>query len=286
MNIVKVQGGLGNQLFQWAFGQYLNSKHHSRLYYDTSWYNHLSSDISRSFVLNQLLKEPPVMMSDHTLGGSLIKLGLRAPHLVRKALKSARILQVFKDLSYPSFDSKAFCNYYEGFWQNYVFVDQVSLENIDLGRIRNNISKKINHLSQPNTVSIHLRRGDYLAKKHKSVHGLLPISYYNKAISLVSAKIHKPIFLLFSDSPEILAKLQISKSITISGKGFSEVEELAIMASCDHQIIANSTFSWWAAYLNQNPKKLVVAPSIWSHQGVISQAILPPTWIQISTELE
>jgi hypothetical protein len=116
------------------------------------------------------------------------------------------------------------------------------------------------------SVGIHVRRGDYVTDPvHNQFHGLCPAEYYRKSIEFVKGKIGPCHFYLFSDDPQ-WAKDNLPGEL-VSGNGRTDQEELLAMASCRHQIIANSSFSWWAAYLNPRLNKIVVAPQKWFASG-------------------
>ena len=133
--------------------------------------------------------------------------------------------------------------------------------------------------SQP-TVSIHVRRGDYVELAH---HGLCDISYYTNAISTY-----------FSDKPYnfivVTDDVEWAKSTFVGGDNFfvsetyNQYVDMCIMSLCNHNIIANSTFSWWGSWLNQNPDKLVVAPSVWFRDCLShleTKDVCLPTWKKI-----
>jgi hypothetical protein len=128
-------------------------------------------------------------------------------------------------------------------------------------------------LENDNTVSVHVRRTDF----RKVGWDISTRSYYPKAIEMIKRKVEKPTFLLFSDDIEwVKSNLQIDgKVIYVSTMGFKDYEELMIMKHCRHNIIANSTFSYWAGYLNTNPDKIVICPDGWREK------VIPDDWIRV-----
>lgn len=130
--------------------------------------------------------------------------------------------------------------------------------------------KDIGYLEQ---VAIHVRRGDYVGNKFYSQ--LWDTDYYDKAMALFPGEN----FLIFSDDPEWCRTKFKGDNIQVMEMQ-SEVEDLNLMASCKAQIIANSSYSWWAGFLNPNPAKKVVYPLHWYADGV-ERTVCPNTWIPL-----
>ncbi len=125
--------------------------------------------------------------------------------------------------------------------------------------------------------AIHVRRGDYL--KFSDCHPVLPMEYYLKAMQMVKSEK----YLIFSDDIEWCKNNFIGSQFEFSD-GKSEIEDLKLMISCSNQIIANSSFSWWAAYLNDNLNKTIVAPKVWFGPGLSqhdTKDLLPSDWIKL-----
>jgi len=157
-----------------------------------------------------------------------------------------------------------------------------------------NVNKSLlQEIQETNSVSIHFRRGEYLTH---SFFGILKLDYYYNAISEICQKIDNPRFYIFSDDPSWVAKnFKISKNHVIV-KNNSQTEtffntrfdyiDLMLMKACKHNIIANSTFSWWAAWLNKNTNKIVIAPKIWfkdtkAQKSYNNGSFIPSAWIKI-----
>ena len=135
-------------------------------------------------------------------------------------------------------------------------------------------------LSECNTVSIHIRRGDY-----KKYNFFLPISYYERAIEYIKNKIEDPIFLVFSDDIQwVKTHVKFEDEVFfVSQEKLEDYEELILMSKCKHNIIANSSFSWWGAWLNTNDKKIVIGPNRW-FDTIGKNAgynIMPSEWIRL-----
>lgn len=142
------------------------------------------------------------------------------------------------------------------------------------------IQQKIKEISLKNSVSIHVRRGDVLKLKN---YYALNVDYYKKAIDIIKKKVKNPRFYIFSDEidwcKENFKKFGINMNFI---EGQKDYEDLELMKTCKHNILANSAFSWWAGYLNKNPKKIIIAPKKFSmFKNDNSDPELPKNWIKI-----
>jgi hypothetical protein len=139
-------------------------------------------------------------------------------------------------------------------------------------------------LDTKNAVSIHIRRGDYVlntsTNKH---HGVCNLDYYEAAVEYIREKIESLTFFIFSDDIAwVKENLKLDNAVFVSSPEIKDYEELILMSKCKHNIIANSSFSWWGAWLNQNPDKIVIAPRQWTTKKTADELdILPKSWIQI-----
>lgn len=135
-----------------------------------------------------------------------------------------------------------------------------------------------------NAVSIHVRRGDYV--KHSNSFPPIGIEYITQAVTIMRQKTGADNWIVFSDDPQWCREnIRIDGSVTFV-EGQNEKQDLALMASCSHHIIANSTFSWWGAYLGHNPERVVISPSSKNWFGPANPCynpkdIIPENWIQI-----
>jgi hypothetical protein len=199
---------------------------------------------------------------------------------------------VYSDLLY--FNGEVFnttCKYVNGNWQSEKYFMQIE------NKIRNafvfkNIDTKNNEiaLKMANSISValHIRRGDYLGNSIYS--GVCTEDYYTKAIELLLNKINNQgniRFYVFSDDKEFsnkfIAKLKIPADLIEINKGNESYKDLWLMTQCKHNIIANSSFSWWGAWLNNNPDKIIIAPQIWFNESNEDnyKDIVPEQWIKI-----
>ena len=138
-------------------------------------------------------------------------------------------------------------------------------------------------IRQSNSVSIHVRRGDYISEKYKSIFdGICTITYYPKAIEIIYSKVTNPSFFIFSNDIEWCQNnINLPHSYYVNcNKGKDSWQDMFLMSKCKHNIIANSTFSWWGAYLNDNSQKIVISPSKFTNKG-FSPNLFPESWIKL-----
>lgn len=154
--------------------------------------------------------------------------------------------------------------------------------------LKNDFSAKakeyLQRIENSNSVSLHIRRGDYVAnKKINAYHGVCGLDYYNEAMKIIKEKINNPIFFVFSDDIHWAEEnLKGTEFVFVSCPEIEDVEELILMSKCKHNIIANSSFSWWGAWLNKNPEKIVIAPKRWFNDKKAEQInIAPANWLRI-----
>ncbi|WP_177230471.1 alpha-1,2-fucosyltransferase [Chitinophaga sp. CF118] len=178
--------------------------------------------------------------------------------------------------------------YLDGYWQSEKYFKQYG----DV--IRREFTAKdewdghnkqiLNSILNADAVSIHIRRGDYVTNAvTNKFHGTCDIDYYQKAIALVEERMEAPFYYIFSDDlPWAKEHLVFSKGTAhfVDNNADAAFMDIMLMSKCKYNIIANSTFSWWGAWLNNNPGKLVIAPKKWFNHKDDSD-IIPDTWMKI-----
>jgi hypothetical protein len=269
MIVAKVRGGLGNQLFIYAAGRCLSIIHNVPLLLDASWY--LSG--SRRFWLDQFNIGADITWDD--LSGADDGIGFNQEHW--------SYYSGFMDYSGYKFIS--------GWWQSERFFEPVKntirneLKFLD-SSIQTEASKWIREFrrgSSGQCIAMHRRRQDYVNLAAQGKFNLLCDNYYLKAMARFPPQ---DTFLLFSDDIQ-----WCRDHMNIPGVVFCDIEDtlmsFAIMSLCDHYIIANSTFSWWAAWVGESPNKMVVAPNVndWFGPELLEKYevydIIPKRWIQL-----
>jgi hypothetical protein len=183
--------------------------------------------------------------------------------------------------------------YLKGYWhheQYFAGIAGMLREEFGFGvPLRESNRRYIEAIASTNSISLHVRRGDYVNNKAVlALNGVCSPEYYREAVRTVAERVDSPQFFIFSDDPEwVRANLPLEYPSTIveGNTGEYGYEDLHLMSRCRHQIIANSTFSWWGAWLNANPDKLVIAPGRWYADPESDRQVaglLPTSWHRLA----
>lgn len=286
MIMVKLKGGLGNQMFQYATGLFLASKNNEELKLDVTGYEdprHANSDTPRKYRMYAFNLSGNVATSEEAFKA-------RNPYgIFSKGLRffNQRILKKY----YKDYDSKFLKKshkYVEGYFQsekNFLPIADKIRREFTIKNESEDFHVEKNKIDKTKSVSVHIRRGDYVNDKATSNYfGLYSKEYYEKAMALMELKIEAPIFYFFSDDINWVKGEfgEQSNFNFISNTKLEDYEELMLMASCSHNIIANSSFSWWGAWLNPNPNKLVIALKKWVNANPDPHLnIIPEVWTRL-----
>ncbi|MSU55013.1 MAG: alpha-1,2-fucosyltransferase [Candidatus Taylorbacteria bacterium] len=283
MIIVKIYGGLGNQMFQYALGRNLSLLHKVPFKIDSS-YLRGPNQSGRIFQLDNfnISTEESEASEIASYSRPLIKiLGKIFPETQKKYIFE-------KSETFDAQILKINDGYFDGHWQNENYFknnENTIRKDFELKRPLGvkalEMAERIK--TEPNATSLHIRRGDYVSiKKIADTHGVLPLTYYEKAIVKILDYAVNAHFFISSD--DILwVKDNFSKNYPltfISSPEISDTEELTLMSLCKHNIIANSTMSWWGAWLNKNPGKIVCTPQVWKKDAKNDNPSLPE-WIKL-----
>jgi hypothetical protein len=284
MIISYLQGGLGNQLFQYAAGFVLAKQRQTPLALDLSWYRKNQTDTKREFLLHHYqisARVLPSWQSSLLYGERMLscRLGKRMFHRYYDEKKFGY------DENFFDLPDNA---YLKGFYASYRYFNQHIPElqqELSLLHLPSNKNRKIAAEMNDGSVSIHIRRGDYAHNaKTKTFHGLLGNDYYEKAVKRIASMVSLPAYYVFSDEVAwVKDHMRLPKeSVFVDWNNNREVDELWLMSRCSHHIIANSTFSWWGAWLNPNPQKIVFTPKQWFGDPTIDTSdLIPPDWMRI-----
>lgn len=289
MVIVKLKGGLGNQMFQYALGRRISLINKVALKLDIEWFENVGNDTSREYELKHL------KIYEQFASKEEIKRLYKETGLIR----NFRRLIPFNRRSYinertSSFDP-AIINlrdnvYLDGVWANekyFLDIKELIREEFELRNQSNEVNLKMTEqIGSVNSVAVHIRRGDYVSNPIANrYHGLCSIEYYLHAVSEIAKKLKDPHFFLFSDDPQwVKDNLRIAYPIVYVDHNGPEQghEDLKLMKICKHNIIANSSFSWWGAWLNSNLDKIIYAPSRWSNNRPgNNNDCVPQAWISL-----
>ena len=290
MIISQIIGGLGNQMFQHAVGRSLALDTGQLLSLDVSLFSDYK--LHQGFELLRVFDGATRIASDADVNKIL---GWQSPALIRRVLRHS----TFSYVRSKSFVVEPCFNYWpgirrvrsncylSGYWQSEKYFEKHAIairndftfrpldtsENIELAA---EIKKK-------NAIGLHIRRGDYVNNSATlAVHGICSIDYYQTAVRFIADLVENPHVFIFSDDIKWAEKnLNIALPCTYidHNHGKSSYIDMQLMAMCKNNIIANSTFSWWGAWLNPRPEKIVIAPKQWFASGKPVPDLYPDGWI-------
>lgn len=284
--IVKLNGGLGNQMFQWALARMIQVTTDMDVYLDMSYF---SNSYARPYQLD-IFKIQPKYVED-----LWTKFKLAFIWKLRSFMRWERVfgLTVFSENQF-NFDRNIHKikpnTYIEGFFQSELYfkcIEKTLREDFQFAALPDENNRKVlNMINSGVSISLHIRRGDYVKKKrYQELYAECSTNYYLKAVQYFEKKYPNFTVFVFSDDIEWVRKnLRLPcKCVYVShNKGKDSFEDLRLMSSCTHNIIANSTFSWWGAWLNNNPEKIVIAPKKWfKDDSIVQTDIIPAEWIKI-----
>ena len=298
MIIAEMKGGLGNQMFQYAFAKSLALRNNASLKIDATDYVHTVGDPKKGIRLfglryfnieaGEATAEDLQKFSPYRSAGFLGS--------IRRYLNTFGDYRKKKFIIEPkdnffSFDGKMISQpikedvYVSGFWQSEEYFrdyseairKQLSVAGSPEGKNKEALEK----IKEQNSVAIHVRHGDNATAIAKS-HGVLPMDFYKKAIEQIKNRVSDPVFYVFSDdiewAKENLPKVDAMIAVDWNGDDKNH-EDMRLMSACKHHIIANSTFSWWGAWLGFHKDQLVFAPKKYHQEGTVERRdFYPKTW--------
>lgn len=279
MIVIKLLGGLGNQLFQYALGRSKSEQNSDVLLLDLRDY---AVNKERNYELESYPIKAVVCNND------LIQSIYEDNSLLKKVLRinKWKIYSEGKPYFDPRLASLKGNMYLSGYWNSYkYFTDKRKIllkELVPKNSKQINEKVKILSLNKNDSVSIHVRRGDYVSNPVANAkHGLLSEKYYKDAFECLSSKYKKLNYFIFSDDSSWARNhLTFIPNQTIIPTS-TAVEELYMQNLCTHHIIANSTFSWWGAWLSDK-EGTTICPQLWSNDRRVKlEDLYPPNWIKI-----
>lgn len=299
MVIVKMTGGLGNQMFQYAAGRSASLRNKTELVLDTSFYDVDSGKQSHEKqVLIKLFPKVKAMQLHSIDQNFLADIQVENNGSIMRGYNYTSSLlgikPIYKNVTETSFltyepdfhKQKATILYLNGDWQseNYFLDYELIIRNdftfpaIIPASLNYSLLKAIQNT---NSVSVHVRRGDYLSS---TTHQPTSAAYYTKAIEMMKSKVSNPVFFVFSDDIAWCQhNLDMPNAQYVNHNfGSQSYIDMQLMSRCRHNVIANSSFSWWGAWLNNNPDKNVIAPKMWLEKlNIKANKIVPSKWIII-----
>lgn len=282
MIAVKLMGGLGNQMFQYALGRSLAIEHRTKLLLDISHFQ------------NQPEGETP---REYELDCFKLKAKL-TPEPVPTEEQPKRF--IFKPKHFNIFTEPELSFKQEvlslpdqtlliGYWQSEKYFkkhEKHIRQDFEFKKPLSPAKQKILREIQdcPTAVSFQIRRGDYVTNPNSAkFHGLTSMTYYNAAVNDIKKRVKNPVFYVISDDPEWCeANIRLDFPTVFVDHTSAGWEDMYLMSQCKHNIIANSSFGWWAAWLNSNPGKIIYAPKAWFKEADARlDERLPKGWIKL-----
>lgn len=295
MIISYILSGLGNQMFQYAAGKSLALHHKTELKLDIDWFSHkekqqtrreyglgifnLPDKIALKEETEKFTKKPP----NNIFGRLKVKYDLSLPTYKRTIYEEPHF-----HFDRHFFDGRKSALII-GYWQSekyFLPIADLIRQTFTIPVIGKENERLENKIRSTNAISLHVRRGDMVNNPEVArVHGSCDLKYYLEAIQKLSSEIHDPEFFVFSDDSEWCRQnIQIESPTYFidNNQGNQAWQDMQLMRMCRHHIIANSSFSWWGAWLNPNPDKKVIAPARWFNNNDKNLSdLLPPGWIRI-----
>ena len=292
MIITNLIGGLGNQMFQYAAGRSLALSRKTEFRLDVSDFS--GYRLHQGYELQRVFSCPAQIATTIDVRNIL---GWQSPQIMRQ-LFAKRVMSVFRCKEFvvePHFNYWREINgipsnsYLSGYWQSeeyfrettqvirtdFTFKEPADGRNAEL----------VEQIGRANAISLHVRRGDYVKNpKTTATHGLCSLEYYQSAIQYVIDRVERPSFYIFSDDPAWVRenmKIEHPSVYVDHNHGAESYNDMRLMSLCKHHIIANSSFSWWGAWLNPNPEKIVVAPRKWFANNNDVSDLFPSGWVTL-----
>ena len=301
-----LRSGMGNQMFEYAYARKMQSIMPEKIAINNAY---MEKHDFRKYSLHHFkLNEDVYVLNDKDAKRHLKLFYLKIPFAFGKDFFKWRILHqqalgeekyirrsnkglYYAHLPYESYsieNTKRKIKFLFGFFQNYSTVDdmeEILRKEFEIVTPPSEKNKLIlDEIKNCNSVCLHIRRGDYLNPKWKSMQ-VCTEKYYYSAVEEAKRVLDNPVFYVFSTGHEDIEWIKTNYKFNANVKYVDldnpDYEELRLMKNCRHFIISNSTFSWWAAYLSDNKEKKVWSPSVWNKDDFNSNAIYPKTWSKI-----
>lgn len=294
MIITELNGGLGNQMFQFACGRAFSLRSGTELLMDET----TLLDGQKNGKVTPRHYELGIFTLGHNRATAKQRRQFFPENIVRKGLRKIfNYNPVITEGSNAINDflvKKTSNAFLRGYWQSEKYfqrIEKTIRKDLEFSASKSEQTKAwAEKINASTAVSVHIRRGDYAENEHtKNFHGLLGISYYEKAMSVIEQqKINNLKYYFFSDDAEWVKKeiIKDNKNYFFIGHntGADNWQDMYLMSCCKHHIIANSSFSWWGAWLNTDENKMVIAPKNWfAHTAANDQTreLIPMSWHRI-----
>lgn len=301
MIITRLVSGLGNQLLQYAVGRELSIRKNVPLKLDISFFDdqnlrsykldhyNIAAQVATNADLQPFAKEK----NDYKLLHEKTSFTAKVYRKLEPKVFPKHTKNYFRESTWwilePNIFKVSSNVYIDGYWQHYKYFENLQLQILEELTLKEPLTDQATNWlekikNDPASVAVHVRRGDYVTDSGANyLMGVLPVSYYQNAIKYMEEKVGNPSFYFFSDDLDWVKANIKTKSNSYYIEGNADYIDLELMRQCSHNIIANSTFSWWGAFLNRNKNKIVIAPEIWSPRKDVNRNIHLqfPSWIKL-----
>lgn len=292
MVICQILGGLGNQMFQYAAGRALSLQSKSAMLLDLSGFKGYT--LHNGFEINRVFSAPVEVARKYDVEQLL---GWRSGVLIRKLLKRVKSptlrgphLAIEPHFNYwPELREFGSSFYMMGYWQSVKYFqefEQIIRSDftfktpLDAENLKTSLA-----IQGCNSVSLHIRRGDYVTNAStKKILNVCSVGYYDEAIARIAEEVPSPHFFVFSDDQEWVKnniRIPFPAEYIVRNNGGQSYIDMQLMSLCKHHIIANSTFSWWGAWLNPDKNKIVITPKNWFSNSTNDNDLIPVQWMRL-----
>jgi hypothetical protein len=292
MIFAEITQGLGNQLFQYAAARAISIRLSAPIKLDTTWFDFCGQ---RVFQLD--------LLRIHATRTSPFE--QKVLDILKRERRAAKAMKILRRLLLPGavarlvdrergFDPALLSVrgnvFLQGYWQSERYFQAIApilREEFTFKAAPDAANQAmLQQIDSCESIVVHVRRGDYLSTTHSNaVYGVCPADYYARAISYLGERVKNPHCFVFSDDPEWVGnhlKFAIPSTLVTHNIGKQDHEDLRLMSRGKHFIIANSTFSWWGAWLSAHPGKQIIAPRRWYESSpILTHDLIPEAWIRI-----
>lgn len=286
MIIVRIIGGLGNQLFQYAMGRNLAIKNNTLLKLDLTLYERYKL---HAYSLDAFNIKAEIASAKEIRKYCPNKLTLKLHDLTNHQFSSLFVNRKFFKERHFHFDPNllnAKEGYFLGYWQSEKYFYEIRDTLLKDLSLRNGLCEKSLDLTEKikttNAVSVHIRRADF---ETNALHGVCSVEYYQQAVDKITKGVVDPHFFIFSNDMQWAKKhlnIDAPHTFVFHNTSSRNFEDLILMSLCKHFIIANSTFSWWGAWLSENKEKKVLYPRNWfNDRSINTEDLFPNLWTKI-----
>ena len=273
---INLKGGLGNQMFEYSVARCLSLKYKTGLALNTWYFLHTAKDDTpRQYQLNIFNVDKEAKIKETI--NPIIRFTQR---LILRFLDEEMVYKISR--FFLRFSLPVYLNNYFQSEKYFKDIRDILLKEftlvVDIGPEAQKIKKTLENSAG---ICLNVRRGDYLKPGNAEVYNVCDKEYYRQAMTYIKNNVRDPLFCIFSDDPEWVKKEFNIDNIIFAGNDIlKDYEQMYLMSICKHNIIANSSFAWWGAWLNQNPNKIVLAPKMWTTTKTSEELdILPKEWI-------